>query len=229
MRALEKEPERRYQHASEVKTDVESISISPGHPGAEPGLDPDGPRGRPAVKRWEAWLLVSLFCATCIAALVVDLPGMVSLRSPLLPLWMSLIVLLTGAGLWGLWRFVRREPTEDFNRQKGTEGHRVAPLDEWQPWPLLALVVGLYGASLCTDSVSIGPTGIHYNEPGLRHAFGSLRTVPNWLTSFALSFGSWALVTRRWFAAGIAGLFATGSVLYALMAASSWADVRLLA
>lgn len=36
LHALEKEPQRRYQHASEVKTDVETISSSPGHVRSEP-------------------------------------------------------------------------------------------------------------------------------------------------------------------------------------------------
>ena len=45
LRALEKEPERRYQQASEVKTEVESIVTTPGTPsdvrqGARPTVDP---------------------------------------------------------------------------------------------------------------------------------------------------------------------------------------------
>ena len=40
LRALEKEPERRYQHASEVKTDVETISGSPAGPAAPIGSPP---------------------------------------------------------------------------------------------------------------------------------------------------------------------------------------------
>ena len=43
LRALEKEPALRYQHASEVKTDVESISsLAPGS--RRPAFEPDSDR-----------------------------------------------------------------------------------------------------------------------------------------------------------------------------------------
>jgi hypothetical protein len=38
LRALEKEPERRYQHASEVKSEVESLSLPPAFPPAPPAV-----------------------------------------------------------------------------------------------------------------------------------------------------------------------------------------------
>ena len=122
----------------------------------------------------------------------------------------STIVLAVGAGLWGVWRYVRGERAEDFTRPKDHEGHRIAPLEEWQPWPLLALVVGLYGASLFATTVSISWDSVHY---GPASVFGDLGSSPNWLMSFCVSFGSWAVMTRRWFAASITGLIATGSAL----------------
>jgi serine/threonine protein kinase len=72
LRALEKEPGRRYQHVSQIKTDVESIAAS-GEPNAP--LSPDSAseisapsRPRPSRKRWMplalavfmAWLAISL-------------------------------------------------------------------------------------------------------------------------------------------------------------------------
>ena len=45
LRALEKEPDRRYQHASQVKTAVETIASTPGGAGGSGGQIPPGPGG----------------------------------------------------------------------------------------------------------------------------------------------------------------------------------------
>ena len=49
LRALEKEPDRRYQHASEVKTDVETIAHTPGATPSAPALTAPGSSGVAAV------------------------------------------------------------------------------------------------------------------------------------------------------------------------------------
>ena len=121
LRALEKEPERRYQHASEVKTDVDSLAIPPGPAGA--------------------------------------------FSSP------------------------------------GSQGE-----DRGQPWPLLVVIIGLCGASLFAPTVSIGGGVISYG-PGYQFVFED----PN---TYLVLYGLWSLMTRRWLAAGIAGLIATGWTLY---------------
>jgi serine/threonine protein kinase len=46
MRSLEKEPQRRYQHVSEVKTQVETIANSQGGPVANAGVTPNPSQGR---------------------------------------------------------------------------------------------------------------------------------------------------------------------------------------
>ncbi|MCW5552914.1 MAG: protein kinase [Verrucomicrobiae bacterium] len=57
LHALEKEPERRYQHASEVKTDVETIAASP--PNKTAGVSGPAPAPAPrAFQRWFAPLVV---------------------------------------------------------------------------------------------------------------------------------------------------------------------------
>jgi serine/threonine protein kinase len=48
LRTLEKEPQRRYQQASEVKTDMESIART--YPGANPGANPGAPAIPPVVE-----------------------------------------------------------------------------------------------------------------------------------------------------------------------------------
>ena len=60
LRALEKEPERRYQHVSEVKTEVESLSAPPRHRGTRPGRGPDAERGHPAANWRQPRLLIVL-------------------------------------------------------------------------------------------------------------------------------------------------------------------------
>ncbi len=111
LRALEKEPERRYQHVSEVKTEVESLSGRPEPPGTRPGLGLDTARSHPTVKRREAWLLLPLVCVAFITALVIslDAPGLGMMRM----LLGFVTVLVAGLGLWGLWRFVRGGRAED--------------------------------------------------------------------------------------------------------------------
>jgi serine/threonine protein kinase len=65
LRALEKEPERRYQQASEVKIEVEALSDPSGHPSARPGISRHGDPSRPpsSVGRWPAWRLPALIGA----------------------------------------------------------------------------------------------------------------------------------------------------------------------
>ncbi len=63
MHALEKEPERRYQHASEVKTDVETIANTPASGSREAGVnaEPSGVQARRAARKTAGFL----FAAGC--------------------------------------------------------------------------------------------------------------------------------------------------------------------
>ncbi|HCL92092.1 MAG TPA: hypothetical protein DIC50_04830, partial [Verrucomicrobia subdivision 3 bacterium] len=87
LHALEKEPERRYQHASEVKTAVETIAATPGAPAA------CAPAGPPVViKRWrDAWIwnweYIQLFLIVPIVAAGLALPFLLP-RLGLRALWM---------------------------------------------------------------------------------------------------------------------------------------------
>jgi hypothetical protein len=159
--------------------------------------------------------------------------------------FLASLVLLTGGGFYGWWR-ARREarakdikptlpeippPTPNSARDSGPPGARSRPPTQeedrgrpiataaggWQPWPLLVLIIGLYGASLFAPTVSIGGGVISYGA-GYQFVFGDLKT-------FLLLFGSWSLMTRRWLAAGIAGLIATGWTLYGALRHAHWASI----
>ena len=98
-RALEKEPERRYQHVSEVKTEVESLSV-PGERAAtgsdiSPNRAEIHPVGTAGVWR-RAWPLIPVSCAAYIAGALDD-------HSLLL----ATIVFAVGLGLWAFWQFGR--------------------------------------------------------------------------------------------------------------------------
>ncbi|MHC4508328.1 MAG: serine/threonine-protein kinase [Planctomycetota bacterium] len=74
LKTLEKEPERRYQHASELKTDVETISSKSPTPGPAPEAAEDaGDDGRAKAIRHQVWIpAVGLLVAggiNCLAAI----------------------------------------------------------------------------------------------------------------------------------------------------------------
>jgi hypothetical protein len=145
LRALEKEPERRYQHVSEVKTEVESISSPPVHSGTGSGISPDGAGGHPAAKRQEAWLLLPIFCAAIIASLVTKLVTSPPAPRELLPLVPFIIVPAAGVGLWGLWRFVRGDRAGGIVRPDRAESHpaRLAGMRR-QVGSLIPVVAGIW-------------------------------------------------------------------------------------
>src|SRR5262249_34944049 len=107
LRALEKEPDQRYQHASEVKTDVETLSLPPGHPATSWGMSPDRAQGNHlgAGGVWrQAWLLLVIFCAA-LGVLAADWYRQTEAYTPFRT--SAPLVLAVGVGLWGLWQFVR--------------------------------------------------------------------------------------------------------------------------
>ena len=83
LHTLEKEPERRYQHVSEVKTDVESITSEPATPTTGPAVTPVAakpapadPAGRGGPKR-EFWkLAVGALAATLTLLLLLSIGAM---------------------------------------------------------------------------------------------------------------------------------------------------------
>jgi serine/threonine protein kinase len=124
-RALEKEPERRYQHISEVKTEVESLAVPPGHSATSSRKGPDRTRSHPAGpagKGRRAWLLVPIFCAAfvaellflCFLALLAPPNPAYSIYALVIP---GAVVLALGVGLWAVWPFLpggRARPIKTF-------------------------------------------------------------------------------------------------------------------
>jgi serine/threonine protein kinase len=110
-RALEKEPERRYQHISEVKTEVESLAVPPGHPATSSRKGSDRTKGHPAAtagKERRAWLLIPIFCAAFLAQLL--FLGFLAALAPPNPRYSiaalvlpGAVVLALGVGLWAVW------------------------------------------------------------------------------------------------------------------------------
>ncbi len=163
-RALEKEPERRYQHASEVKTRVERLSGPAERPGNRPvlGERPGGPAGLGR----EAWLLLPLLAVALIAAdlFIFDPRASSSLVQALM---MFLTVMAIGAGAWGVWRFLREEHEgRPARRAGGATGRPAVRRNEaWLLVPLacatcIAYVYadrGLYPTvKACTGTVAAG-------------------------------------------------------------------------
>ncbi len=173
-RALEKEPERRYQHASEVKTRVELLSGPAGHPGERSapgsirlGNRPDGPAGLGR----EAWLLLPLLGVAFIAADLVSFnPEMSSLVRALM---MILTVMAIGVGVWGVWRFVREQEAWRPARRGGAEGRPAVRRRE--AWLLIPLACATYIAYAYAD-----PRTMDY-------------TVRAWTSTLAAGVGLWAL------------------------------------
>jgi predicted Ser/Thr protein kinase len=100
LRALEKDPEQRYQHVSELKTEVESLSIPPSRPAVGSGISRDGTEGHElgTAEIWRRlWPLIPIFSAAWFVYATVDGPDR---NVP------ALFVLAGGYGLWTLWRFV---------------------------------------------------------------------------------------------------------------------------
>jgi predicted Ser/Thr protein kinase len=108
LHALEKEPDRRYQHASEVKTDVETIATSPSAATPSPAAAPAETSGwQPAI------LLVAGLVSTALLLTATALPPPAS--------WIALLfgsfgVFVAGVKLAGLWPF----PSAIFRNSKFT-------------------------------------------------------------------------------------------------------------
>jgi len=141
-RALEKEPERRYQHVSEVKTEVESLSIPPGSTADWSGISRDGTKShhlRTAGIWRQAWLLIAILCAVFIVYIVFVMirEDNVSFTS----LGLATIVLATGVGPWALWQFVRGGRAEDIISRDGAKSHHLRTDGIWrQAWLLIPIL-----------------------------------------------------------------------------------------
>jgi predicted Ser/Thr protein kinase len=158
-RALEKEPERRYQHASEVKTDVESLSGLSEHPAFPSAIRRHATQGRSVgtAGKWrQAWLLITLLC-TALLASVLYIHLTVGPGSPIGELVQPMaIALLASVGLWALWQFVRGGRAGDIktdveslsglsehpafpssSRRHGAQGHSVSIAGIWRQACLL--------------------------------------------------------------------------------------------
>jgi predicted Ser/Thr protein kinase len=246
LRALEKEPERRYQHVSEVKTEVESLAMATGRRKTRSGISPARAASHPigaAGDRRDAWLLVTLAGFPLAFVLFASLrPG----GAPTSPvptrdaqmLTASIALLAAVAGIWGIRRYIRGDRADDIARTKDAEGQRAAALEERRPWPLFGLIAGLYLASLFApvrvayfhdaagnrihaEGGPIGATAL-----GFQTALADLRQSPSWLTNLLLCLGCWALITRRWLTAGLAGLFVVGWAALPYHDASTGGDLN---
>ncbi len=127
-RALEKEPERRYQHVSEVKTDVESVSIPRVSPSTVSSASPEPAKAARAGIWHQAWLLIPTFCAALIVHLISQVPSYPWDVGRIL----TMITVAAGVGLWALWQFLRESRVE-----VGVIRHAAA-------WLLIASVCAAY-------------------------------------------------------------------------------------
>jgi hypothetical protein len=86
LKSLQREPERRYQHASEVKSDVErcsDIRIQSVQPGASPDADDDFVLMNPRLPRVAQWISVYTIVAKPLLWLIVTFAGVLSLSAAL--------------------------------------------------------------------------------------------------------------------------------------------------
>jgi tRNA A-37 threonylcarbamoyl transferase component Bud32 len=258
LRALEKEPERRYQHASDIKTEVEALAMPAGPRGTGPGAGPNWAASHPggasgdrpdawlqtlellrsfgkwangatngamrvAAESRDAWLLIPLACFPLAFILfiisifsIIEPSGALTRDAALAS--MLIAVLATGTGIWGIRRYLRGGRVDDTARTKDAEGHDLAALEQWRPWPLLGVIVGLNVASLFAPVNRFyieGSAKVHSTQSisGADVFFADLRQSPSWLTNLLLCLGCWALITRRWLTAGLTGLLVAGWAL----------------
>jgi serine/threonine protein kinase len=166
LRALEKEPERRYQHVSEVKTDVEALSIPPGQSATSSSLGPERARdhshGTAAIWR-QAWLLIALFCAALFVHSLYwyNVPDPQELRSSIFksPAPMLLAV---GVGIWALWHFVSGGRAADIIRPERAKSRSAGIAAKWRsPWLLTSLlgVLSIIAAFIICWLVTGGKVG----------------------------------------------------------------------
>jgi predicted Ser/Thr protein kinase len=232
-RALEKEPERRYQHASDIKTEVEALAMPAGPRGTGPGAGPNGAASHPggaSGDRPDAWLqtlellrpfgkwangaangairILAFFILLFFILSIIGPVGAAPTRQAALAS-MLIAALAAGTGIWGIRRYLRGDRSDDTARTKDAEGHGLAALEQWRPWPLLGVIVGLSVASLFAPVKRFyiaGSAKVHVPESlsGAELFFADLRQSPSWLTNLLICLGCWALFTRRWLAAGLA-------------------------
>jgi serine/threonine protein kinase len=77
LRTLEKEPERRYQHASEVKTDVETINADSGGPKAHIAGAGQVPTPAPAINRMEKHITIVAILSIVFGTLGILIVGII--------------------------------------------------------------------------------------------------------------------------------------------------------
>jgi serine/threonine protein kinase len=149
LHALEKEPARRYQHASEVQSDVETIVRAPTAP----------PPPAPMPNRWEAALIAAGL--TIFIGLLVTLPGVSPQFRPMLAVLAIIgliICFLTLAGWWPAPSFLI--PDSGFSgrnlpgRRRDSQSGKHAP----QPWAVIVpvatvLIAILLGALLLPNVI----------------------------------------------------------------------------
>jgi serine/threonine protein kinase len=138
LRALEKEPDRRYQHASDVKIEVESLAMATGPHGTRSGTSPARAASHPvgaAGDRHDAWLLMSVICIPFIFIPLIVV-GMIerhlSESEPTghVTTWVVLLaaftsVLAAGASFWGIRLYVRGDRVGDTGSPAGLRARPV--------------------------------------------------------------------------------------------------------
>jgi serine/threonine protein kinase len=194
LRALAKEPERRYQHASDVKTEVESITS-----GTQPAAPKSGPQGVPdqvLFKRVTVLTLIGLAVwNVALAALNWGYSAQADWYfSKELPyewlqtlLWSSTLVCL-GFGSWWFYLLVKTPGTprsfQDFGRVWRTFDPRLRPA--WKP------LLIWFGIWLTAEAYVLWRFGFEENVPFLWVMQGGLG-----LTPVALMAMFWLVIRQR--------------------------------
>ena len=137
LHAMEKEPARRYQHASEVKTDIEGLSRAAALPAA----------AEPARKRRRVLLVYGLLCCA------VGLPAGLALDLPFVTMLSAIGLIAAALKLSGRWPF----PTLFANEQESANLPPVPAGQELTPGQMVLLYAGftccifLLGAAALRD------------------------------------------------------------------------------
>jgi tRNA A-37 threonylcarbamoyl transferase component Bud32 len=189
LHALAKEPERRYQHASEVKSDLETIAAAPS-PAPEPGKTPVPVH----IKGWRdfwpwdpAYYSLFLIAPPIVAGLLLPV---------LVPCW----------GLKALWLFALEVPGAGFAVMYAVVGSRVRRLKAALPQPTGEVAECLMFRK---PFQSPGLAVLHEDRLELLPIAGSNITVPL-AAIVAVSEVRWFNGTRLWFKKGFVMELANG-------------------
>ncbi len=170
---------------------MESLSIAPDRPADGSGPSRVTPTSRPlgTAGVWrQAWTLLALIFATYIivaftpmrllsVAFVDSFGETLNEAGEKAMERLATMVIAIGVGTWTWWQFGRGSRAWQLIRPATTHSHPVEAASQWRSWPLIAVIVNLYGASfffpicpsfdcLSVEGLSTRATDDLFKEPG---------------------------------------------------------------